>query len=111
MENINILFICSRNQWRSPTGEQIWRRQAGVNARSAGTSPKAKRTVNMKDIQWADIIFVMENKHKQRLMAEFTRLLTHKTVHILDIPDEYQYMDSELVDILTHSVSAYLKTA
>ena len=44
-------------------------------------------------------------------MAEFTRLLTHKTVHILDIPDEYQYMDSELVDILTHSVSAYLKTA
>ncbi|TMO53453.1 low molecular weight protein tyrosine phosphatase family protein [Pseudoalteromonas phenolica] len=111
MENINILFICSRNQWRSPTGEQIWRRQAGVNARSAGTSPKAKRTVNMKDIQWADIIFVMENKHKQRLMAEFTRLLAHKTIHILDIPDEYQYMDSELVDILTHSVSAYLKTA
>ena len=111
MENINILFICSRNQWRSPTGEQVWRRQAGVNARSAGISPKAKRTVNMKDIQWADIIFVMENKHKQRLMAEFTRLLTHKTIHILDIPDEYQYMDSELVDILTHSVSEYLKTA
>ena len=44
-------------------------------------------------------------------MTEFTRLLTHKTIHILDIPDEYQHMDSELVDILTHSVGAYLETA
>lgn len=27
---------------------------------------------------------------------------------VLDIPDEYQYMDSELIEILKSSVSKYL---
>ena len=93
----NVYFICSRNQWRSPTGEQVWRNHPDLAVRSAGTSPKAKRTMNAKDIQWADVIFVMEEKHKSRLMAQFTRLLNYKDVQVLDIPDEYQYMDNELV--------------
>ncbi|MGH8106566.1 MAG: phosphotyrosine protein phosphatase, partial [Arenimonas sp.] len=60
-EPTNILFICSRNQWRSPTAEKIWHQRHGVSARSAGTSPNARRTVSAKDFQWADIIFVMED--------------------------------------------------
>jgi len=104
----NILFICSRNQWRSPTGEQVFRNHAALAVRSAGTSPKAKRTVSAKDIQWADVIFVMEEKHKSRLKAQFTRLLDYKNIQVLDIPDEYQYMDSELVDIIQQSVGNYL---
>lgn len=104
----NILFICSRNQWRSPTGEQVWKNHPELSARSAGTSPKARRTVSVKDIQWADIIFVMEQKHKNRLKAQFTRLLAHKNIQVLDIPDEYQYMDEELVEIFEQSVAAYL---
>ena len=71
----NLLFICSRNQWRSPTAEEIWRRKPQYNARSAGTSPKARRTVSSSDIRWADIIFVMESKHRNRLVSEFTRML------------------------------------
>ena len=102
---INILFICSRNQWRSPTGEQVWRNHPAVSARSAGTSSKAKRKVSAKDIQWADLILVMEQKHKQRLQASFNRLLAHKRLIVLDIPDEYQYMDPELVTILKQSVA------
>ncbi|AQS38519.1 putative protein tyrosine phosphatase [Shewanella psychrophila] len=107
----NILFICSRNQWRSPTGEQVWRKNPELNVRSAGTSPRAKRTVNAKDIQWADIIFVMEEKHKSRLKAEFTRILDYKDIQVLDIPDEYQYMDKELVEIMKQSVGSYLGIA
>ncbi|MEZ9141697.1 MULTISPECIES: low molecular weight protein tyrosine phosphatase family protein [unclassified Shewanella] len=103
-----ILFICSRNQWRSPTGEQVWKNHPELNVRSAGTSPKAKRTVNVKDIQWADVIFVMEEKHKNRLKAEFTRLLNYKEIQVLDIPDDYQYMDSELVEIMQQTVGSYL---
>ncbi len=104
----NLLFICSRNQWRSPTAEAIWRRHPDFNAKSAGTSPRAKKTVSPADIRWADIIFVMEQKHKNRLKAEFTRMLDHKPVHVLDIPDEYKYMDPELVQELETVVRAYL---
>ena len=104
----NLLFICSRNQWRSPTGEMVFKRHVDFNTRSAGTSPKARKTVSPTDIRWADFIFVMEPKHKNRLKAQFTRLLDHKTIHVLDIPDEYQYMDEALIDELKHSVSAVL---
>ena len=103
----NLLFICSRNQWRSPTAETIWRKHPDFNVKSAGTSPKAKRTVNVADIRWANVIFVMEKKHKNRLLAQFNRLLEYKTIHVLDIPDEYQYMDAELIAELEASVGAY----
>ena len=104
----NLLFICSRNQWRSPTAEKIYR-QKGYSTRSAGTSPNAKRTVSAADITWADIIFVMEKKHKNRITATFTRLVEYKPLHILDIPDEYGFMDEDLIDHLEDVVLPYLK--
>ena len=108
MDMTNILFICSRNQWRSPTGEQVWRSHPELSVKSAGTSPRAKRTVSAKDIQWADVIFVMEEKHKSRMKAQFTRLLDYKDIQLLDIPYEYQYMDEEVVEIMKQSVGNYL---
>jgi predicted protein tyrosine phosphatase len=103
----NLLFICSRNQWRSPTAETIWKNSPDFNVRSAGVSPKARKTVSPTDIQWADVIFVMEKKHRSRLIARFTRLLDYKTIHILDIPDDYQYMDAALIEALEVNVDAY----
>ena len=107
--DIKLLFICSRNQWRSPTAEALWRQMPGYTARSAGTSPNAKKTVTPTDIRWADVIFVMEAKHQNRLKARFTRMLTHQTIHVLDIPDEYGYMDPELIEELQVSVQDILK--
>ena len=104
----NILFICSRNQWRSPTAEKIYSKDPRVNVHSAGTSPKARHTVNIKDITWAELIFVMEHKHKDRLKAQYSKLLLHKKVIVLDIPDAYQYMDEELVGLIEVSVEGYL---
>jgi predicted protein tyrosine phosphatase len=100
----HVLFICSRNQWRSPTAEQIFRRRPGLSVRSAGTSPNARRTVSVNDIAWASVIMVMEEKHKSRLKAEFGRLLDGRTIHVLDVPDDYKYMDPELIDLLEQSV-------
>lgn len=105
----NLLFICSRNQWRSPTAEEIWRRHPEVNVRSAGTSPKARKTVNEKDIEWADMIIVMEKKHKNRLVAQFTRMLDFKPIQILDIPDEYRFMDPELIEELKARVTPLIE--
>lgn len=104
----NLLFICSRNQWRSPTAETIWRKHPDFKVRSAGTSPRARKTVSSADIRWADVIFVMESKHKDRLKATFTRMLHYKSIHVLDIPDEYKYMDAELIQELEAAVTPYL---
>jgi len=103
----NLLFICSRNRWRSPTAEKVYLAN-GYQCRSAGTSPKAKRTVSENDVRWASHIFVMESKHKQRIQARFARLLEYKKIVVLDIPDEYQYMDQELVEILNDVVEPHL---
>lgn len=106
---MNVLFICSRNQWRSPTAEKVWRNRAGLNTRSAGTSHNAKRKVCINDIRWADVIMVMEQKHRDRLKAEFARLLAHKTLHVLDIPDDYHYMDPALVEHFELAIPALLE--
>ena len=104
----HILFICSRNQWRSPTAEQVWRRHPLLSVRSAGTSPNARRRVSADDIAWSHVIMVMEEKHKSRLKAEFARALEGRVIHVLDIPDDYKYMDPELVEQIEQSVAALL---
>lgn len=107
-EKRNVLFICSKNQWRSPTAEAVWRKHPSLSVRSAGTSSSARRKVSVQDIRWADVIFVMEEKHKSRLFAEFTTTIERQLIHVLDIPDEYKYMDPELVEQLQESVAALL---
>ncbi len=104
LNDIKLLFVCSMNQWRSPTGEAIYRKVDGVSARSGGTSKAAKKRVTIKDIGWADIILVMEEKHKSRLTAEYRQNIRYKTIHVLDIPDNYRFMDEELLEIIREKV-------
>ena len=103
----NLLFVCSRNQWRSPTAEKIFKLK-GLNARSAGTSPNARHSISISDIVWADIIFVMEKKHKNRIISKFTRIVEYKPIHILDIPDDYKFMDNELISHLKDAIQPFL---
>jgi len=105
---MNILFVCSRNQWRSPTAELAYRKTPGIKVRSAGTSPRARQTVTAKDISWADFIFVMEQKHKDRIKAAFPAPARYAKIHVLDIPDEYQYGDPELMVMIKESTAHYI---
>ena len=105
---MNYLFICSRNQWRSPTAERTFAIGFGIHTRSAGTSKQAKHQVSAKDILWADLIVVMEYKHKKALQEKFSKQLKHKRIIVLDIPDDYHYMDEELIEILKLSRSTHL---
>jgi predicted protein tyrosine phosphatase len=43
-----------------------------------------------------------------RLLAEFTIAIANKPIHVLDIPDDYEFMDPELVEQLRDSVAAIL---
>ncbi len=60
-------------------------------------------------IDWADIIFVMEKKHKQRILEKFRAENPQKKIIVLDIEDNYQFMDVELIEELRTKVDSYLK--
>jgi predicted protein tyrosine phosphatase len=104
----NLLFICSKNQWRSPTAELLFKDHPIHHARSAGTSDKARIRINEKLISWADVIFVMERRHKEILCQNFPSSLQNKTVVVLNIEDNYRFNDPELVEILRTGLSEYL---
>jgi predicted protein tyrosine phosphatase len=108
VKNIKILFICSKNQWRSPTAEKVFHGMYDYNVRSAGTEKGARVKVTEGHIGWADIIFVMEKKHVRRLKENFPFALDNKKIINLDIPDDYQYMDDDLIEILKVRVSEHL---
>jgi predicted protein tyrosine phosphatase len=103
----NLLFICSKNQWRSPTAEMLFKNHAIHNARSAGTSDKARIKVNQKLVDWADAIFVMERKHKD-LLKQRALNITGKQLFVLDIEDLYLFGDPALVEILQKALADYL---
>ena len=103
-----LLFICSRNQWRSPTAVRLFEGRPGFQARSAGTEPSARVRVTAGLLGWADIVFAMERRHVERVRARFPDALTAKRVVVLDIPDDFPFMDPELVSLLHTALSEYL---
>lgn len=104
----HILFICSQNRLRSPTAEKVFFGRPGVEVASAGLNPGATNPVSSDLIEWADVVFVMENAHRNKLSKKFRSFLTTQRVICLDIPDEYEHMDPALVDILESRVGPYL---
>jgi predicted protein tyrosine phosphatase len=104
----NILFVCSRNKWRSLTAETIYKNSSEYNVKSAGTEDSARIKINSKLIIWAEIIFVMEKKHKEKILEKFSNEISNKKIIILDIPDIYKYMDKELIEELKTSISEYI---
>ncbi|MFV7763081.1 low molecular weight protein tyrosine phosphatase family protein [Shewanella algae] len=96
---MNLLFVCSENRLRSPTGEEVFSAFDGVYAIGAGTNADADTVVSGDLIQWADFIFVMEKSHKIKVAKKFKELLKGKKLVCLDIPDNYQRMDPALVTL------------
>jgi predicted protein tyrosine phosphatase len=105
---MNILFVCSRNKWRSRTAETLFGNHPAHQVRSAGTEPGARIRVSEGLVSWAELIFVMEKKHRTRLREAFPSAMEGREVVVLEIPDDYEYMDAELVQMLEASVRPYL---
>ena len=103
-----ILFICSRNKLRSPTAETIFSEDSSIEVASAGLNKDAEVTVTPELILWADIIFVMEKIHRQKLSNRFKKHLNKQKVICLDIPDIYDYMDDKLIKLLKNKITKYL---
>lgn len=106
-----ILFICSQNRLRSPTAEQVFADYPGIECSSGGLNHDAENPVTPELVEWADLIFVMEKAHRNKLSAKFQRQLSDKRVVCLDIPDVYGYMDPALVRLLQVKIAPYLPHA
>ena len=104
-----MLFICSRNRWRSPTAEALFKNHPRYEARSAGTSDSARIKVTTCHLGWADLIFCMERKHAELLRERFPAELADKPLIALGIPDDFQFMDPALIELLRDELAAHLE--
>ena len=105
------LFICTHNRLRSPTAEQVFATWPGIETDSAGVGADADVPLAPEQLDWAEIVFVMEKDHRSRLSAKFRRHLNGKRIVCLDIPDDYDYMQPELVRLLEKKVAPFLRRA
>jgi len=99
-----LLFVCSENRLRSPTAEEVFSEYNNVEAIGCGTNTDAPTTLSGDLIEWADVIFVMEKSHRNKVARKFRGLLKDKRLICLEIPDNYDRMEPELVRILESKV-------
>lgn len=55
-----------------------------------------------------DILLPMEKRHKFVLQNRFRELLSNKKIVVLNIPDRFEFMDSNLISILKKKMKPYL---
>lgn len=101
-----VLFVCSANFDRSPTAEALCKGVAGLEAKSAGASSWARTPVSREMIQWADMVFVMEQKHEAWLLALAPE--AKGKIVVLDVPDVYRFNQPELRQLLREKLVPYL---
>jgi len=106
---IRALFVCSQNRLRSPTAEHVFSQYEGVECESAGVHDSANVPLGPELIEWADVIFVMERAHRHKITTKFKRHLNGKRIIVLGIPDEYEYMDDALIELLERKVPPFLQ--
>ena len=94
------LFVCGRNRLRSPTAERLFAGRGGFETASAGLNPDADVQVSPELLEWADLVFVMENAQRAKLTKNFSAHLRGKKIVCLKIPDDYEYMNPELIELL-----------
>ncbi|MCC5086522.1 low molecular weight protein tyrosine phosphatase family protein [Xanthomonas campestris] len=104
-----MLFVCSRNRLRSPTAEHIFAQWPNVLMQSAGLAPDAEQPVTPELLHDSDLVLVMERRHLQLLRRRFAAHLRHCRVACLQIPDDYTYMQPELIRRLEHTVPPLLR--
>lgn len=87
----------------------MFSRYDGINAIGCGTNSDAETPVSGDLIEWADVIFVMEKSHHNKVRKKFKQLLNDKRLICLDIPDNYDRMDPALIRIMEDKVSRHIR--
>lgn len=104
----HVLFVCSRNRLRSPSAEQVFAQFPGIETASAGTDHDADQPLTPELVRWAELIFVMEPMHRDKLRQRHRADLTKQRIVCLNIPDDFTYMQPELITLLKRKVMPHL---
>src|SRR5918992_3892439 len=95
-----VLFVCRYNRMRSPTAERLFAKRPDLDVRSAGTSSDALARVNAQMLDWADLIFIMDEQQRHSLRRHFAGHPALEHLICLDIPDEFSFLQPELMALL-----------
>lgn len=103
-----VLFVCGKARSRSPTAAQVFA-ERGYSTDFGGLSRDADDALSADQIEWAEHIFVMDNRQLRRLMDQFPGPMRGKRVVTLGIPDLYTFMQDDLVDLLLTKAGPHLE--
>ncbi|MFB9994135.1 low molecular weight protein tyrosine phosphatase family protein [Deinococcus oregonensis] len=106
---LRVVFICAQNKLRSPTAEAVFRAGYDWEVASAGTNRDAETPLSRDLLEWADVAVCMEKRHRDVLRQKFRGTLPDDRILTLGIPDEYDYMDADLVTLLKRLVPGRLE--
>jgi predicted protein tyrosine phosphatase len=59
-------------------------------------------------LAWADVIFVMEKHHRNKVLKHFSASIRNQKIVVLGITDDYEYMDGHLVQLFEALVPRHL---
>ena len=110
--NMNILFVCSANEDRSPTAERLYANHPehpGLKVKSAGTSDYARARLSKTVLQWADVIICMERQHQRFIEDKYSDIVANKVIDHLNIWDIYPYMHPNLQKEIREKMDAWLR--
>ena len=103
-----VLFLCRHNRMRSPTAERLFGKRPGLDVRSAGTAADALARVNANMLEWADLIFIMDEHQRRALRRSFAPHPALERLICLEIPDEFTFLQPELVALLESRATPHL---
>ncbi|ADV67157.1 low molecular weight protein tyrosine phosphatase family protein [Deinococcus maricopensis] len=106
---LRVVFVCAQNKLRSPTAEAVFRADATLEVTSAGTNRDAETVLTRDLLAWADVAVCMEKRHRDLIRARFRGVLPDDRLVTLGIPDKYDFMDADLVDLLARLVPPRLE--
>ena len=91
-----------------PTAEQVFANWPGIETASAGLNTGADVPLTADLLRWADLVFVMERRHRSKLSSQFRATLDRQRIVCLGIPDDYAFMDDALIALLKRKVPPHL---
>lgn len=103
-----VLFVCAQNKIRSFTAERMFAGSQLYDVKSRGVAKDARIKLTESDLSWADVVFVMEKNHKNRISKDFRSAIVGKKIVCLFIEDIYDPMEAELVAVLRQKLAPHL---
>ena len=108
---MKVLFVCTSNRLRSPTAQAVFAGHPGLEVRSAGMDSTSPGPLTAELVLWADLIFVMETGHREKIRKKFKKRPSDANIVNLGIPDEYDRDQPELIELLERRAGPRLKRA